>query len=207
MFRKLLLFFLAPALACCEPDAAMKDDAAPAEKPKVPEGAEVITLGAGCFWCIEAAYRQLDGVHSATSGYMGGTVANPTYEQICSKTTGHAEVVQVVFDPKKVTAERVLAWFWDLHDPTTLNRQGNDEGPQYRSAIFYHSDAQKTLAEASKKAAEANFDKPIVTEITAAATFYPAEKYHQNYYEQNKSKNPYCKYVIEPKLKKLKLKH
>jgi peptide-methionine (S)-S-oxide reductase len=207
MFRKLLLFFLAPALACCEPDAAMKDDAAPAEKPKVPEGAEVITLGAGCFWCIEAAYRQLDGVYSATSGYMGGTVANPTYEQICSKTTGHAEVVQVVFDPKKVTAERVLAWFWDLHDPTTLNRQGNDEGPQYRSAIFYHSDAQKTLAEASKKAAQANFDKPIVTEITAAATFYPAEKYHQNYYEQNKSKNPYCKYVIEPKLKKLKLKH
>lgn len=207
MFRKLLLFFLAPALACCEPDAAMKDDAAPAEKPKVPEGAEVITLGAGCFWCIEAAYRQLDGVYSATSGYMGGTVANPTYEQICSKTTGHAEVVQVVFDPKKVTAERVLAWFWDLHDPTTLNRQGNDEGPQYRSAIFYHSDAQKTLAEASKKAAQANFDKPIVTEITAASTFYPAEKYHQNYYEQNKSKNPYCKYVIEPKLKKLKLKH
>jgi len=207
MFRKLLLFFLAPALACCEPDAAMKDDTAPAEKPKVPEGAEVITLGAGCFWCIEAAYRQLDGVYSATSGYMGGTVANPTYEQICSKTTGHAEVVQVVFDPKKVTAERVLAWFWDLHDPTTLNRQGNDEGPQYRSAIFYHSDAQKTLAEASKKAAQANFDKPIVTEITAAATFYPAEKYHQNYYEQNKSKNPYCKYVIEPKLKKLKLKH
>lgn len=207
MFHKLLLFFLAPALACCEPDAAMKDDVAPAEKPKVPEGAEVITLGAGCFWCIEAAYRQLEGVYSATSGYMGGTVANPTYEQICSKTTGHAEVVQVVFDPKKVTAERVLAWFWDLHDPTTLNRQGNDEGPQYRSAIFYHSDAQKTLAEASKKAAQANFDKPIVTEITAASTFYPAEKYHQNYYEQNKSKNPYCKYVIEPKLKKLKLKH
>jgi peptide-methionine (S)-S-oxide reductase len=207
MLRKLLLFFLAPALACCEPDAAMKDDTAPADKPKVPEGAEVITLGAGCFWCIEAAYRQLDGVYSATSGYMGGTVANPTYEQICSKTTGHAEVVQVVFDPKKVTAERVLAWFWDLHDPTTLNRQGNDEGPQYRSAIFYHSDAQKTLAEASKKAAQANFDKPIVTEITAAATFYPAEKYHQNYYEQNKSKNPYCKYVVEPKLKKLKLKH
>lgn len=207
MFRKLLLFFLAPALACCEPDAAMKDDTVPADKPKVPEGAEVITLGAGCFWCIEAAYRQLDGVYSATSGYMGGTVANPTYEQICSKTTGHAEVVQVVFDPKKVTAERVLAWFWDLHDPTTLNRQGNDEGPQYRSAIFYHSDAQKTLAETSKKAAQENFAKPIVTEITAAATFYPAEKYHQNYYEQNKSKNPYCKYVVEPKLKKLKLKH
>lgn len=195
-------------MASCEPSPAMNDEAqAPAEKPKVPEGAEVITLGAGCFWCIEAAYRQLDGVYSATSGYMGGTVANPTYEQICSKNTGHAEVVQVVFDPKKITSEKVLAWFWDLHDPTTLNRQGNDEGPQYRSAIFYHSDAQKSLAEASKKAAQANFDKPIVTEITAAATFYPAEKYHQNYYEQNKSKNPYCKYVIEPKLKKLKLDH
>lgn len=208
MLRKLLLLLLAPLMASCEPSPAMNDEAqAPAEKPKVPEGAEVITLGAGCFWCIEAAYRQLDGIYSATSGYMGGTVANPTYEQICSKTTGHAEVVQVVFDPKKITSEKVLAWFWDLHDPTTLNRQGNDEGPQYRSAIFYHSDAQKSLAEASKKAAQSNFDKPIVTEITAAATFYPAEKYHQNYYEQNKSKNPYCKYVIEPKLKKLKLDH
>jgi peptide-methionine (S)-S-oxide reductase len=208
MFRKLLLLFLAPTLACCEPDGAMSDkETAPAEKPKVPEGAEVITLGAGCFWCIEAAYKQLDGVYSATSGYMGGTVANPTYEQITTKTTGHAEVVHVVFDPKKITAERVLAWFWDLHDPTTLNKQGADEGPQYRSAIFYHTEAQKTLAEASKKAAQENFDKPIVTEITAAGVFYPAEKYHQNYYEQNKSKNPYCKYVIEPKLKKLKLKH
>jgi peptide-methionine (S)-S-oxide reductase len=208
MFRKLLLFFLAPALACCEPEAAMNDkENAPAEVPKVPEGAEVITLGAGCFWCIEAAYKQLDGVYFATSGYMGGTVANPTYEQICTKTTGHAEVVQVVFDPKKITTERVLAWFWDLHDPTTLNKQGADEGPQYRSAIFYHNEAQKTLADASKKAAQENFDKPIVTEITAAAKFYPAEKYHQNYYEQNKSKNPYCKYVVEPKLKKLKLKH
>jgi peptide-methionine (S)-S-oxide reductase len=207
MLRKLLVLFLAPALACCEPEVAMNDDTAPADKPKVPEGAEVITLGAGCFWCIEAAYRQLEGVESATSGYMGGTVANPTYEQICTKSTGHAEVVQVVFDPKKISTERVLAWFWDLHDPTTLNRQGNDEGPQYRSAIFYHNDSQKTLAEASKKAAQANFPKPIVTEITAAATFYPAEKYHQNYYEQNKSKNPYCKYVVEPKLKKLKLKH
>jgi len=208
MIRKLLLFLLAPALASCEPRSAMKTGAnAPADKPKVPEGAEVITLGAGCFWCIEAAYRQLDGVYSATSGYMGGTVANPTYEQICTKSTGHAEVVQVVFNPKKISGEKVLAWFWDLHDPTTLNRQGNDEGPQYRSAIFYHTDAQKTLAEASKKAAQQNFTKPIVTEITAAAAFYPAEKYHQNYYEQNKSKNPYCKYVIEPKLKKLKLDH
>jgi len=207
MLRKLLLMLLFPALACCEPAKDMTDQKLPAPKPKVPEGAEVLTLGAGCFWCIEAAYKQLGGVYSATSGYMGGTVASPNYEQICTGTTGHAEVVQVVFDPKKISAEKIIAWFWDLHDPTTLNRQGNDEGTQYRSAIFYHNDAQKSVAEASKKAAQANFKDPIVTEITKASTFYPAENYHQDYYEQNKSKNPYCKYIIEPKLKKLKLDH
>lgn len=207
--RSLLALLLAiPSLASCEPEKAMPADAKlPAAAPKVPEGSEVITLGAGCFWCIEAAYRQLDGVQAAVSGYMGGTVADPTYEQICEGTTGHAEVVQVVFDPKKITAEKILAWFWDLHDPTTLNRQGADVGTQYRSAIFYHSDAQKTLAEASRKAAQENFKSPIVTEITKAATFYPAENYHQDFYNQNKSKNGYCRVVIEPKLKKLKLKH
>lgn len=183
------------------------EDKKPAEMPKIPEGAEVATLGAGCFWCVEAAYNQIDGVYSATSGYMGGHVKNPTYEQICTKTTGHAEVVHVVFDPKKISYERVLAWFWDLHDPTTLNRQGADEGPQYRSAIFYHSDEQKKTAEASKTAAAKLFKDPIVTEITKAAEFYPAENYHQNYYFQNKEGNGYCKYVIEPKLKKLKLDH
>jgi peptide-methionine (S)-S-oxide reductase len=204
----LALFLFIPTLASCEPEKAMPADAKlPAPTPKVPEGSEVITLGAGCFWCIEAAYKQLDGVHAAVSGYMGGTVADPTYEQVTEGTTGHAEVVQVVFDPKKITAEKILAWFWDLHDPTTLNRQGADVGTQYRSAIFYHSDAHKTLAEASKKAAQANFKDPIVTEITKAATFYPAENYHQDYYFQNKSKNGYCRVVIEPKLKKLKLKH
>ncbi len=204
----LALFLFIPTLASCEPEKAMPADAKlPAPAPKVPEGSEVITLGAGCFWCIEAAYRQLDGVHAAVSGYMGGTVADPTYEQICEGTTGHAEVVQVVFDPKKITAEKILAWFWDLHDPTTLNRQGADVGTQYRSAIFYHSDAQKTLAEASKKAAQANFKDPIVTEITKAPVFYPAENYHQDFYFQNKSNNGYCRVVVEPKLKKLKLKH
>ena len=207
--RSLLALLLAiPTLASCEPEKAMPADAKlPATAPKVPEGSEVITLGAGCFWCIEAAYRQLDGVQAAVSGYMGGTVADPTYDQICDGTTGHAEVVQVVFDPKKITAEKILAWFWDLHDPTTLNRQGADVGTQYRSAIFYHSDAHKTLAEASKKAAQANFKAPIVTEVTKAGTFYPAENYHQDFYNQNKSKNPYCRAVIEPKLKKLKLDH
>ena len=204
----LALFLFIPTLASCEPEKAMPADAKlPAPAPKVPEGSEVITLGAGCFWCIEAAYRQLDGVHAAVSGYMGGTVADPTYEQICEGTTGHAEVVQVVFDPKKITAEKILAWFWDLHDPTTLNRQGADVGTQYRSAIFYHSDAQKTVAEASKKAAQANFKDPIVTEITKAPVFYPAENYPQDFYFQNKSNNGYCRVVVEPKLKKLKLKH
>lgn len=178
-----------------------------AQMPEVPSGAEVITLGAGCFWCIDAAYRQLDGVYSATSGYMGGHVKDPTYEDICTGSSGHAEVVQVVYDPKKLSSEKVISWFWDLHDPTTLNRQGNDSGTQYRSAIFYHSDAQKVIAEASKAEAKENVKDPIVTEITKASQFYPAENYHQNYYNENKSKNPYCRFVIEPKLKKLKLDH
>jgi peptide-methionine (S)-S-oxide reductase len=207
--RHLLALLLSiPTLASCEPEKPMPADAKlPAAAPKVPEGSEVITLGAGCFWCIEAAYKQLDGVQAAVSGYMGGTVVDPTYEQICEGTTGHAEVVQVVFDPKKISAEKIIAWFWDLHDPTTLNRQGADVGTQYRSAIFYHSDAHKAVAEASKKAAQPNFKDPIVTEITKAVTFYPAENYHQDFYFQNKSNNGYCRMVVEPKLKKLKLKH
>ncbi len=204
----LSLLLLIPTLASCEPNKAMNTtDKQAAKIPVVPAGAETATLGAGCFWCIEAAYRQIDGVYSATSGYMGGSVKNPTYEQICDGDSGHAEVVQVVFDPNKITYEKVLAWFWDLHDPTTLNRQGNDSGTQYRSAIYYHSDAQKKTAEASKAAAKANFKDPIVTEITKASEFYPAENYHQNYYNENKSKNPYCRFVVEPKLKKLKLDH
>lgn len=205
----LSLLFLLPTLGSCEPaeKKAMSEDKSAAPMPKIPEGAEVATLGAGCFWCVEAVFKQIDGVYSATSGYMGGTVKNPTYEQICTKDTGHAEVVQVVFNPKKISYEKVLAWFWELHDPTTLNRQGNDVGPQYRSAIFYHSDEQKKMAEASKVAAQANFKSPIVTEITKAVEFYPAENYHQDYYFQNKTKNGYCRFVIEPKLQKLKLDH
>jgi peptide-methionine (S)-S-oxide reductase len=210
MMKKLFLTLCLaiPHLASCEPEKQMDEtEAKPAAVATVPDGAEVITLGAGCFWCIEAAYNQLDGVYSALSGYMGGTVNNPTYEDICTGTSGHAEVVQVVFDPKKISAEKILAWFWDLHDPTQLNRQGNDVGTQYRSAIFYSNEEQKKLAEASKKAAQENFKEPIVTEITVAPTFFPAEKYHQEYYFRNKGKNGYCKYVVEPKLKKLKLKH
>ena len=202
----LAILAMLPMLASCEPEKkAMPDPAA--KTPEPPAGSETATLGAGCYWCIEAAYRQLDGVHSVTSGFTGGAVKNPTYEQVCRGDSGHAEVVQVVFDPKKITYEKILSWFWELHDPTTLNRQGNDIGTQYRSAIFYHSDAQKKTAEASKAAAAANFKDPIVTEITKASEFYPAPKDHQNYYFENKSKNPYCKFIIEPKLKKLKLDH
>lgn len=201
----LICFF---TLISCQPNKVMTAaDQETAKLPEIPAGAEVITLGAGCFWCIEAAYDQLDGVYSATSGYMGGTVENPTYQDICGGDSGHAEVVRVVLDPQKITLERVLAWFWDLHDPTTLNRQGNDTGTQYRSAIYHLGDSQKATALASKTAAQANFKDPIVTEITPASTFYPAENYHQNYYNDNKSKNPYCRFVIEPKLKKLKLEH
>ena len=205
----LAILLLLPTFASCEPTSnpMSPDSKIPAKMPTVPEGAEVTTLGAGCFWCIDAAYRQIEGVYSVTSGYMGGKTKDPTYEAISTGTSGHAEVVQVVFDPTKISYEKVLSWFWDLHDPTTLNRQGNDVGTQYRSVIYFNSDEQKKTAESSKAAAQANFKSPIVTEITKASVFYPAENYHQNYYNENKSKNPYCRFVIEPKLKKLKLDH
>lgn len=178
-----------------------------AKDPEILEGAEIATLGAGCFWCAEAAYNQIEGVHSAISGYMGGGSVNPTYEDICTGQTGHAEVVRVVFDPVKIPFEKILAWFWELHDPTQLNRQGNDVGTQYRSAIFYENDEQKKIAEASKIAAQGDFERPVVTEIAPAGTFYPAENYHQDYYFQNKTRNSYCQYVVEPKLRKLGLDH
>ncbi len=174
-------------------------------------GLEVATLGAGCFWCIEAVLEQLDGVENVVSGYMGGKTKNPTYRAILKGDTGHAEVVQVTFDPEKISFDTVLSYFWKLHDPTTLNRQGNDVGTQYRSAIFYHTDEQKKKAEVQKgKVDEAGvFKDPIVTEITKASTFYEAEDYHQDYYRLNKN-NPranvgYCRYIIAPKLEKLGL--
>lgn len=182
------------------------DQKSPAAMPEIPSGANVITLGAGCFWCIEAAYNQLEGVHSAVSGYMGGKTENPTYQDICTGQTGHAEVVRVVFDPEKISLERVLAWFWDLHDPTQLNRQGNDVGTQYRSEIFLETEDQRETTEASMKAAQANFNKPIVTAISMVSQFYPAEKYHQDYYFRNPGAG-YCQFVVEPKLKKLGLKY
>lgn len=167
---------------------------------------ETITLGAGCFWCIEAVLVRIDGIHSVTSGYMGGVWPNPTYEQVCTGTTGHAEVVQVEFDPGVISLDELLDLFWQLHDPTTLNRQGADVGTQYRSAIFYHDAKQREIAEASKKKWDQSgkYRNPIVTEITAASTFYKAEDYHQDYFARN-PRNPYCRAVIPPKLKKLGL--
>lgn len=172
------------------------------------------TFGMGCFWCSEALFERLNGVVSVRSGYEGGHVANPTYEDVCSGTTGHAEVIEVSYDPTKINYDELLEVFWKSHDPTTLNRQGEDVGTQYRSVIFYHSEEQKTLAEKYK--AELNntnaFGKKVVTIIEAAKPFYTAENYHQNYFNNNKNQ-PYCRLVILPKLEKLekvfkeKLKH
>lgn len=173
----------------------------------VPEGKEMITLGGGCFWCTEAVMKRLEGVEEVVSGYMGGYVDNPTYEQVCKKNTGHAEVIQVTFDPKKITLDEVLDVFWQAHDPTSLNRQGNDVGTQYRSVIFYHNAQQKSTIDKSKAqlVASMKYDKPIVTEISPASKFWVAEDYHQNFYELNKETNGYCRVVISPKLKKLGL--
>ncbi|MCS6821849.1 MAG: peptide-methionine (S)-S-oxide reductase MsrA [Microscillaceae bacterium] len=163
----------------------------------------IATFGAGCFWCVEAVFQRLEGVEAVYSGYMGGHVENPTYKQVCTGTTGHAEVCRIVYNPEKVSYETLLEVFWAIHDPTTLNRQGNDIGTQYRSVIFYHNDEQKRLAEKAKRELEAAkiFDNPIVTEITPASTFYKAEDYHQNYYNLNSSQ-PYCVYVAKPKIDK-----
>ena len=189
------------ASACAKESSANKEAAMPEIDVS---NLETATFGAGCFWCVEAVFELLDGVHSVESGYMGGTVENPTYRAVCEGTTGHAEVTQIRFDPAIISFETLLDWLWRSHDPTTLNRQGYDVGTQYRSAIFYHSEAQRTAAEKSKAAVQANFEDPIVTEITAASTYYPAEQYHQDYYRQN-GNQPYCARIIRPKLKKLGL--
>lgn len=177
----------------------------PTTSPEVIPGLESIILGGGCFWCTEAVFQRLEGVEKVVSGYAGGIVEEPTYRQICTGTTGHAEVIQVFFDPGKVSLEQLLEVFWATHDPTTLNRQGADVGPQYRSAIFYLNEEQKQLSERMKKELnEASvFDSPIVTEITAFSNFYPAENYHQDYYNFN-GMQPYCQFVVRPKVEKLK---
>jgi len=165
---------------------------------------ETITFGAGCFWCVEAVFQQIEGVVKVESGYSNGTTKNPSYREVCTGNTGHAEVVQVTFDPKKVFFDTILEIFWKTHDPTTLNRQGADEGTQYRSAIFYANDAQKQAAETWKKKLndEHVFPNPIVTEVTPLSNYSKAEDYHQDYYDLN-GHNPYCQVVIKPKMDKL----
>ncbi len=164
---------------------------------------ETATFGAGCFWCVEAVFLKLKGVHKVVSGYTGGTTVNPTYQAVCMGMTGHAEVVQIQFDPRVISYEELLEVLWHTHDATTLNRQGADVGTQYRSVIFYHTEKQQCLAEKSKAAMNASdmWEAPIVTEITPIDTFYPAENYHQNYFELNPSQ-PYCQLVIHPKIRK-----
>ncbi len=168
-------------------------------------GFETATFGAGCFWCVEAVFQQLDGVTLVESGYSGGHVEDPDYKEVCAGTTGHAEVCQITYDPDEISFSELLEVFWGTHDPTTLNRQGNDVGTQYRSVIFYHDQKQKELAEAykSKLNAEKIYDNPVVTEITEYSNFYKAEDYHQNYYNQN-GNQPYCRLVIQPKVEKFK---
>lgn len=164
---------------------------------------DTATFGAGCFWCVEAVFQRLDGVLTVKSGYAGGTAKNPTYKEVCSGSTGHAEVIQLTYDPSKVSYDELLEVFWKTHDPTTMNRQGNDIGTQYRSVIFYHNEEQRQIAEGYKKKLneEKVYPNPIVTQIVPFTNYYPAENYHQDYYNQNGSES-YCRYVIQPKIEK-----
>jgi peptide-methionine (S)-S-oxide reductase len=167
---------------------------------------DTATFGSGCFWCTEAIFKELNGVISVMPGYSGGHTVNPTYKEVCSGETGHAECTQIIYDPSKISYDELLEVFWEVHDPTTLNRQGADVGTQYRSVIFYHNDEQKRLAEKYKTELDRSgaYDKPIVTQVAPLEKFYPAENYHHDYYEYNKDKNPYCSMVIRPKLEKFR---
>jgi peptide-methionine (S)-S-oxide reductase len=184
---------------------AKKNSAKKTRAATTAEGMETATFGSGCFWCTEAVFQRIKGVESVVSGFSGGNVKNPTYYEVCEGMTGHAEVVQVTYDPKVVTYPELLEVFWKLHDPTTLNRQGNDVGTQYRSVIFYHTDEHKELAEHYMRKLDESgaYSRPIVTEIAPYSEFYPAEDYHQNYFREN-GRMPYCQLVIVPKMEKLK---
>ncbi len=166
---------------------------------------DTITLGAGCFWCVEAIFQDIKGVESVVSGYSNGSIKNPSYKEVCTGRTGHAEVCQIVYDPEVVSLAKILEVFWQVHDPTTLNRQGGDVGTQYRSGIYYHNESQKEVALAilNKLNADKVFDDPIVTEIESIASFYPAEDYHQDYFSSN-GNQPYCRAVVSPKVEKFK---
>lgn len=185
--------------------AAFAQKPSPSTPSKKSTRMEQATFGAGCFWCVEAVFQDLKGVEKVVSGYMGGRIANPTYKEVCSGLTGHAEVAQITYDPSVISFAELLEVFWKTHDPTTLNRQGADAGTQYRSAVFYHNEEQHRLAEEYKHKLDAAhaFPNPIVTEIVPAVTFYAAEDYHQNYYNQN-GQQPYCQFVVKPKVDKVR---
>lgn len=202
-----LVAFLATATLILEPSTMAadpsKDTSQPTPKNESSEKLATATFGEGCFWCSEAVFQRLKGVKSVVSGYSGGTVENPSYEDVCAGRTGHAEVIQITYDPSQISLEDLLKVFWQTHDPTTLNQQGHDVGTQYRSAIFYHTDEQRKTAEQYKQQLDASkvFARPIVTEITAFKSFFPAEKYHQNYFNDN-PRQSYCQFVIRPKVEK-----
>jgi peptide-methionine (S)-S-oxide reductase len=196
--------WLAPLLAILMATVSLADD--PKTKDATGEKKmEIATFGGGCFWCTEAVFQRMKGVEKVVSGYSGGKVENPTYEQVCSGRTGHAEVIQITYDPSVAQFKDLLEVFWKTHDPTTLNRQGADVGTQYRSSVFYHSDEQKKVAEEYKEKLDKSgiFKDPIVTEIVAFTKFYPAEKYHQNYFNDN-PRNPYCQAVVKSKVDKFR---
>lgn len=201
------MIFLLISLASCKAEIPQtnisKEDMS--ITPEFSDTTAVATFGAGCFWCVEAVFQDLNGVYSVESGYMGGKKQDPTYKEVCTGMTGHAEVCRIIYDPRILTFKDLLEVFWQTHDPTTLNRQGNDVGTQYRSAIFYYSEEQKNEAEFYKSELEKSgaFSDPIVTTLEKIDRFYPAEDYHQNYYNQN-GDQPYCAFVIKPKVEKFK---
>lgn len=208
MIKSAFSMLLFASLAACTSENKFNSMSASLinQPPKVSENMDTATFGTGCFWCTEAIFEQLNGVVKVTSGYSGGQVKNPTYKQVTTGETGHAECVQLVYEPAKVSFDELLEVFWQTHDPTTLNQQGADVGTQYRSAIFYHDSDQKEKSEKYKYELnkEGAFKNPIVTEIIPFKMFYPAEDYHQEYYTSNKNTNPYCAVVIRPKLEKFK---
>ncbi len=209
--RSLTCFSLALLAFACQHAPILENIAMAAENPNTKPGEaapaagklETATFGEGCFWCCEAVFQRLRGVKSVVSGYSGGNVDKPTYEQVCTGRTGHAEVIQITYDPTKIKFEDLLKVFWQTHDPTTLNRQGHDEGPQYRSVVFYRDEEQRHIAEEYKKQLDKSgtFKSPIVTEISPLKNFFPAEKYHQNYFNLNPNQR-YCEFVIRPKVEK-----
>jgi len=201
-FRVMVCHFCFVALTGCAVEPEVQPEAPVEKKANMTSETQYATFGLGCFWCSEAVFEHLEGVTAVASGYEGGDVENPTYKQVCSGRTGHAEVIRVAFDPARISFRELLDVFWKAHDPTQLNRQGADVGTQYRSVIFTHSEEQKREAEASKKAISGSFRKPIATEISPSTGFYEAEDYHQDYFNNNPNQ-PYCRLVIVPKLKKL----